>query len=166
MEKQICRITWVWVRCVSEADLREAKDDQLERALRGAHSGCFLSHTGTHSHLHWHSPWIAQSGGGVLSSEEQDSVQYMLTAGEQEAATCRRSASVYLSLARGFLGGSDGEESAPSAGDLGSVPGLGRFPGKGNGNPLQFSCLENPMDRGAWWATVHGVSKSQTELSS
>jgi len=43
---------------------------------------------------------------------------------------------------------------------LGSVPGLGRFPGEENGNPLQYSCLENPMDRGAWWATVHGVSKS------
>ena len=47
------------------------------------------------------------------------------------------------------------------AGDLGSIPGLGRSPGEGNGNPLQYSCLENPMDGGAWWATVHGVSKSQ-----
>ena len=56
--------------------------------------------------------------------------QYMLTTGEQEAATCRRLASVYLNLARGFLGGSDGKESAPSAGDLGSIPGLGRSPGK------------------------------------
>ena len=91
--------------------------------------------------------------------------QYMLTIGEQEAATCRRLASVYLNLARAFLGGSDGKESAPSTGDLGSIPGLGRSPGKGNGNPLQFSCLENPMDRGAWWATVHGGAKSQTRLS-
>ena len=48
-----------------------------------------------------------------------------------------------------------------SAGDLGSVPGLGRFPGERNGNPLQYSCLENPMDRGAWRATVPGVTKSQ-----
>ena len=46
--------------------------------------------------------------------------------------------------------------------DTGSIPGLGRFPGGGNGNPLQYSCLENPMDRGAWRATVHGVTKSQT----
>ena len=45
---------------------------------------------------------------------------------------------------------------------MGSIPGLGRSPGGGNGNPLQYSCLENPMDRGAWWATVHGVAKSQT----
>ena len=55
-----------------------------------------------------------------------------------------------------------------NAGDiryLGSIPGLGRHPGGGNSNPLQYSCLENPMDRGAWWATVHGVAKSQTRLS-
>ena len=49
--------------------------------------------------------------------------------------------------------------------DVGSTPGSGRSPGEGNGNPLQYSCLENPMDRGAWWATVHGVTKSQTRLS-
>ena len=54
------------------------------------------------------------------------------------------------------LGGSDGKESGPNVGDLGSIPGLGRFPGEGNGNPLQCSCLENPMDREAWQATVHG----------
>ena len=55
--------------------------------------------------------------------------------------------------------------SARNVGDLGSIPGLGRSPGEGNGNPLQYSCLENPMDGGAWWATVHGVAKSQTRLS-
>ena len=52
-----------------------------------------------------------------------------------------------------------------AAADTGSVPGSGRSPGEGNGNPLQYSCLENPLDRGAWWATVHGVAKSQTWLS-
>ena len=56
----------------------------------------------------------------------------------------------------GFPGGSDGKESTCNAGELGSVPRLGRSPGKGNGNPLQYSCLENLMDGGAWWATVHG----------
>ena len=50
----------------------------------------------------------------------------------------------------GFPGGSDGKESVYNAGDLGLIPGLGRSPGEGNGNPLQYSCLENPMDRGAW----------------
>ena len=57
------------------------------------------------------------------------------------------------------------KESACNAGDPGSTPGLGKSPGEGNGNPLQYSCLENPMDKGAWWATVHGVTKSQTRLS-
>ena len=52
--------------------------------------------------------------------------------------------------------------SASNAGDLGSIPGLGRSPGEGNGNPLQYSCLENPTEGGAWWATVHGVAKSWT----
>ena len=56
----------------------------------------------------------------------------------------------------GFAGGSDGTESACNAGDAGSVPELWRFPGGGNGNPLQHSCSENPLDRRAWWATVHG----------
>ena len=62
----------------------------------------------------------------------------------------------------GFPGSSDGKESACNAGDLGSIPGSGRFPGAGNGNPLQYSCLENPMDRRAWWAIVHRVAKSRT----
>ena len=64
-----------------------------------------------------------------------------------------------------FPGSSEVKVSACNAGDLGSIPGLGRSPGDGNGNPLQFSCLEDPMDRGAWWATVHLVAKSQTRLS-
>ena len=64
-----------------------------------------------------------------------------------------------------FLGGSDGKASAYNAGNLGSIPGSGRSLGVGNGNPLQYSCLKNPMDRGAWQATVHGVAKSQTRLS-
>ena len=61
-----------------------------------------------------------------------------------------------------FPGDSDGKQSACNAGDPGSIPGLGRSPAEGNDNPLQYSCLENPMDRGAWWATVHRVAKSQT----
>ena len=62
----------------------------------------------------------------------------------------------------GFPGGSDSKESSCDAGDPGLIPGLGRSPGGGHGNPLQYSCLENPMDRGPWRATVHGVAKSQT----
>ena len=65
----------------------------------------------------------------------------------------------------GFPGGSDGKEPACNAGDPGLIPGLGRSPGEGTGYPLQYFCLENSMDRGAWWATVHGVAKSWTLLS-
>ena len=57
------------------------------------------------------------------------------------------------------------KNSPVSAGDVGSIPGLGRSPGGGNGNPLQYSCLDNLMDRGAWWVTVHGIAKSRTQLS-
>ena len=64
-----------------------------------------------------------------------------------------------------FPGGSAGKDSACSAGDLGSIPVLGRSRGEGNGNPLQYSCLESLMKRGAWQATVHGITKSQTRLS-
>ena len=62
----------------------------------------------------------------------------------------------------GFPGGSDGKESVCNAGALVLIHGSGRSPGKGNENPFQYSCLENPMDRGAWWATVHGVAESDT----
>ena len=64
-----------------------------------------------------------------------------------------------------FPGGSAGKESACNVGDLGSIPGLGRSSEEGNDYSLQYSCLESSMDRGAWQATVHGVTKSQTQLS-
>ena len=69
---------------------------------------------------------------------------------------------IYVS---GFPDGSDGKESACNAGDAGSILGSGRSSGGGLGNPLQYSCLENPMDRGSWQATVHAAAKSWTELS-
>ena len=62
----------------------------------------------------------------------------------------------------GFLGGSTVKNLPANAGDAGSIPGSGKSPGEGNDNPLQYSCLENPMDRGAWQAKVYGVAKSQT----
>ena len=65
----------------------------------------------------------------------------------------------------GFPSSSDGKESACNAGDLNSILGLGRSPGGGHGNPLQYSCLENPQRQGAWWATIHVVEKSQIRLS-
>ena len=72
---------------------------------------------------------------------------------------------VQPSRQRGFPDGPEGKESSCNAGDLGLIPGLGRFPGEENVNPLQYSYLGNPMDRGAWWAVVQGVAKSQTQLS-
>ena len=71
----------------------------------------------------------------------------------------------FISLMYSLTGDSDGKEFACNAGDLGSIPGLGRSPGGGHGNPLQYSCLENPMDRGAWRATVCGVTECRTQLS-
>ena len=64
-----------------------------------------------------------------------------------------------------FSGGSEGKESVCNVGDPGSIPVLGKTPREGNGNLLQYSYLENPIDRGAWWATVHGVANSWTRLS-
>ena len=64
----------------------------------------------------------------------------------------------------GFPGGSKGKESTCSVVDLGSIPGSGRSPGEGNGNPLQYSCLNNPTNRGGWQATVHGVTKNRIPL--
>ena len=64
----------------------------------------------------------------------------------------------------GFPGGLVGKESACNAGDPGSIPGLGRSPVEGDGHPLQYSCLENPTDRGAWWAIAYGVAKSRTRV--
>ena len=79
---------------------------------------------------------------------------------------------VYILLLRnkqycilGFPGGSDSEEAACSAGDMRSIPGSGISPGEGSDNPLQYSCLKNSVDRGAWWATLHGMAKSRNRLS-
>ena len=72
---------------------------------------------------------------------------------------------VYIYIFSTITCSSDGKESACNAGDPGLIPGSGRSPGEGNGNPLQYSCLENPISGGAWKATIHGVAKSQTQLN-
>ena len=71
----------------------------------------------------------------------------------------------YIIVALGFPGGSEDKESACNEGDQGSIPGSGRPPGKENGYPLQYSCLEKSMDRGAWWATVHGGHKGSDTIA-
>ena len=73
--------------------------------------------------------------------------------------------SVFCSAPNIFPDGSDGKVFAYNTGDQGSIPGLGRSPGERNGNPFQYSCLENPIDGGAWWSTIHGVTKSWTQLT-
>ena len=72
---------------------------------------------------------------------------------------------IQFTIWKGFPGNSEGKESACNAGNTDSIPGSGRSLGEGNGYPLLYSCMENSMDRGAWQATVHGVTKSQTQLS-
>jgi len=72
---------------------------------------------------------------------------------------------IYDVLKTGFPGVSDGKEFSCNVGDLGSIPGLGRSPGEGNSYTLQYSCLESSLDRGAWQVTVHGVTKSQTQVN-
>ena len=83
----------------------------------------------------------------------------------RNSCMCLHMCYIYVMYVMGFTGGSEGKESACNAGDLGSIPGLGRFPGEGNSYPLQYSVLENSIDRGAWQATVHGATKSWTRLS-
>ena len=78
---------------------------------------------------------------------------------------CYTQKRIPLGYKLGFPGGSDDKASTCSAGNLGSTPGSGRSPERGNGNPLQYSCLGNPKDREAWQATVHGITKSRTRLS-
>ena len=102
------------------------------------------------------------------SSQPRDQTQVSCIAGIFLTIQATREALNHISLPlyyRGFPGGSEVKASACNAGDLGSIPRSGRSPGERNGNPLQYSCLENPMDGGAWWATVHGVAKSWTWLS-
>ena len=90
----------------------------------------------------------------------------MRVCAEEQVDTWVTSSNTILSnLCKDFSGGSDGKASAYNVGNPGSIPGLGRSPGEGNSNPFQYSCLENPMDGGAWLATVHRVAKSRTRLS-
>ena len=87
--------------------------------------------------------------------------KYFLSKNYTEKVTGGKENSLKLSISiSGLLGVSNGKESACNAGNMGLTPGPGRFPGEDNGYPFQYSCLENPMDRGAWWATVSGVTES------
>ena len=89
----------------------------------------------------------------------------ILTRGNNSSDEANGSVCEETGLSNIFPGGLEVKASACNVEDVGLIPGLGRSPGEGNGNPLQCSCLENPMDGGAWWFTVHGVTKSRTRLS-
>ena len=97
----------------------------------------------------------------------RDQISNITGSSKKQESSRKTSISALLTMPKPleFPGSSEDKASTCHAGDQGSIPGLGRSPGEGNGNPLQYSCLENPMDRGAWPATVHGVTKSQTRLS-
>ena len=124
------------------------------RAPHYAHPGYHFSPMHV-SYISWH-PSIQHLSCIVAAYGNPDHPKFMIS-----------SSSVWwyhaLSI-QGFPGSSVSKESACNAGDPVFIPGWGRSPGEGNGNPLQYSCLENPMDRGAWPATVHGVAQTRTRL--
>ena len=99
--------------------------------------------------------------GKLMKTEKPGGLQFM---GWQRVGH-DRATFTFTMTSLGFPGGSDGKGSACNAGDLGLIPRSGGSPGEGSGNPLQYSCLENSMDSGTWWAAVHGVAKSWTRLS-
>ena len=127
----------------------------------------------------WHLPvniWVSSSTPSACSQQKWKHMStQMLVLGNsvhnrQKVGSVQMSTSwrvdkqnLYLYNGMGFPGGSDGKESACKAGDLGSIPGWGRSPGEGNSYPLQFTCLENSMDRGAGWTAVHSTAKSWTK---
>ena len=123
----------------------------------------------THSSiLAWKTPWTEEPGRlqsmgfqRVRHNQVTKQQQHTWSAGLYQVPSDLACTKAFL----GFPGGSDGKASACNARHSGSIPGSGRSPGEGNGNPLQYSCLENSMDGGAWWATAHGVTKSHTWLS-
>ena len=127
-----------------------------------------IRHTHTHTHTHTPRHYILQQL--IMSPFHFKPLEPLV-----HAAVRRKNFEFSLRLAciegfpdssvgLGFPGDSAGKESACNAGDMGSIPGLGGSPGEGHGTLLQYSCLENPMDRGVWWVTVHGVVKSWTRL--
>ena len=117
---------------------------------------------------HTWGPWGAQGGAWPCMI---DTIHHVDETGPQVKSIilkedfCFQNVSyqVYAIVALGFPGGSEGKESACNEGDQGSIPGSGRLPGKENGYPLRYFCLENSTDRGGWWATVHGVTEGRTQ---
>ena len=121
----------------------------------------YLSHRHVHTHKHTHTTMCLPSSCCSITGFTQTWLEFQLTQFFLFRLIIKHALWVWWC----FSGGSDGRVSVCNAGDLGLIRGSGRSPGEGNGNLLQYSCLENPMGGGAWWATVHGVAKSRTQLS-
>ena len=123
--------------------------------------------------MHWKSGVLTTGSQGkslsascyVLNISKKTPKTYLLRAGCRKRASCHYLCLQRLKGRQGFSGGSAGKNLPANAGDTGSIPGSERSPGDGNGSLLQYSCLENSMDRGAWWAAVRGGTKSRTCLS-
>ena len=110
--------------------------------------------------LAWEIPWTEEPGTlQPMDLQESDTTERLSTQSTHKTDLNSNSGSFFLRTRKGFPGGSDSKESACNTGDLGAIPGLGRSPGVGNGNTLQYPCLENPMDREAWRAVVHRLTK-------
>ena len=148
-----------------------ARSAELSFLCYTAASAGSFSHLNTWWCIYGSAALSARSARSALSSSDLTSTSLLST-----SALCSCPANKFTStnfldciyMCRGFPSGSAGEESTCNAGDTGNaglIPGLGRFPGGGNGKPLQYYHLKNPTDRGAWWATVHGVAKRWTRLS-
>ena len=117
------------------------------------------------SHLYWVSPLLLWSSFSKLSRVLSPRRQSSFCPKENLTGNPHIVDFFFKYAYIGFPGGSEVKASARNAGDPDSIPGSGRSPGEGSGNPLQYSCLENSTDGGAWWAIVHGVAKSWTRLS-
>ena len=124
-----------------------------------------LSFSSIYSIISWLSLWLNPSWLPSLSCALRISLRTSLIVCPKEVPLCQPSLTVLISPLFPLLDGLDSKESACNAGELGSICGSGRSPGKGNGSLLQYSRLENSMDRGAWEAIIHAVTKSETQLS-
>ena len=144
----------------------EWKSRWLQHGVGGAamRANCLTLNTGWDPRPHWKIQERLPKGQEDFAEHSKNSRSQPCARGWGRKRRAGKTFWVKI-IAYGLPCSSDGNESACSAGDPGLIPGLRRFPGEGNGNPLQYSCLENSMDRGTWRATVHRVAKSQAWLS-
>ena len=161
----ICYLLWDWRRDWQSAPVFLPGESQ--RSLAGYSPGGLLrvgQDWMTNTHFLWHKVYYWHQGGGLRQHQGQKLPPGRIWRGWGRSLTC-----LWLlfrgSFQKRFPGGSVGKESAFRARYLGLIPGSRRSPGEGNYNPRQYSCLENSMNRGTWWATIHSVANCLTQLS-